>query len=439
MELKPRTWLAPGAAALVALILSLLVVSTGTWSVFDEYTHFDYVVKVGDDLALPPVNDLLGQQAMRAAVCDSAPGFGALSPSCAAEILDTTRGPYGGQSTATGYLPTYYVATGLGARALVALPGDLSWLHASRIMGSIYLAIAAMLLVGVARRLGASSWISFGFALIASSMPMVLLQFSTVNNDQLAVVLGLAAVYSFLALRSYSRRLQWPVAFGLSLLAMTVKETALVAVVAVLALAVASVARPWRWSPVLLALVAAGVAVVVPFAIRSFAYPVIVGVITDNGMQNDAITAAQGTPPINLVFANALRLIAVVFEVPETFLAGAWFGVAAMIAALLAFGLPLAAVLRVARPVGLLVPKVVLAVCVVVFPVLFIAGFLLLLRATGLPLFFQARYLLPVALLGLAVAAAFVRPWWARVLVPVAGAFVVTVGIAAATAPSWTG
>lgn len=437
MELKPRTWVAPGIAGLVALVLSLLVVSTGTWSVFDEYTHFDYVVKVGDDLALPPVNDILGQQAMRAAVCDSAPGFGALAPSCDAEVFDTTMGPYRGASTATGYLPTYYVVTGLGARALVAMPGDLSWLHASRIMGSAYLAIAVMLLVGIARRLGASSLVAGSLAVVVSAMPMVLLQFSTVNNDQLAVVLSLAAVYSFLAMRGARMRWRWLVAFAIAMAAMTTKETALIGVAAVLVLALR---EAWlHWKPVLLAFVLAGAAVLVPFVVRDAVYPAIVGTLPDNGLQNAAILAAQGTPPINLVFANALRLVASVFEVPETFLAGAWFGVAALIGALIAFGVPFAAVLRVSNRGQWRARRVLLAALALVYPVVFVAGFLLLLRVTGLPLFFQARYLLPVAMLAMAIAAAFIRPVWWRLLAPVAGAYAIAVAVAAATAPAWTG
>ena len=46
IALKARGWAAPVSAALVAFILSLLFIQAGAWSVFDEYTHFDYVVKV---------------------------------------------------------------------------------------------------------------------------------------------------------------------------------------------------------------------------------------------------------------------------------------------------------------------------------------------------------------------------------------------------------
>lgn len=63
---------------------------------------------------------------------------------------------------------------------LHALPFGLSWLTAARLMGAVYLAIAAMLVV--------------------VSMPMTLQQFSTVNNDSLGVVLALAAAIAVVAL-----------------------------------------------------------------------------------------------------------------------------------------------------------------------------------------------------------------------------------------------
>ena len=437
-----RRWVAPLGAGLVAFVLSLLFVATGTWSLFDEYTHFDYVAKVGEDFTLPPVNDTLGQTAMQAAVCGPAPGFGGLADSCGAQILDPTRAPYRGASTATGYLPTYYAVTGLGARLLVALPGDLSWLHAARLMGALYLALAAALVVLIARRLGASSLVAFAFAVLVAAMPMVLLQFSTVNNDSLAVVLSLAAVWAFLAMAPSSPVRRSLMAFGIALVAMTVKETAVVAVLAVTALSLRDVIRGGpgtRVVGVVRVLASAAVAVLVPWVVRTFVHPAIVGSNPDNGLQNAAFLESQGTPPINLVAANALRGVSTVFEIPEGTLAGAWFSFAAIMLAMVAFGIPLALVLRTAHRRQWLQDSRVLAVVVLVGVPLFIAGFLLMLRVSGLPLFFQPRYMLGFAVLGVAVAASFVRPAWGRGLAIVALVLAVAVGVSLAVAPEWTG
>lgn len=438
-----RRWIAPLGAGLVAVLLSLLFVSTGTWSLFDEYTHFDYVAKVGESLELPPVNDTLGQTAMQAAVCGPAPGFGGLAEACGAQILDPTRAPYRGASTATGYLPTYYVVTGAGARLLVALPSDLSWLHAARLMGALYLGLAAALVVLIARRLGASSAVAFSFAVLVAAMPMVLLQFSTVNNDSLAVVLSLAAVWAFLALSSWPPARRSLVAFGIALVAMTVKETAIVAVLAVAVLSLRDVlslsaGRP-RWLGMARVVLSAAAAVLVPWAGRTFVHPEIVGSLPDNGLQNAAILESQGTPPINLVAANALRGVATVFEIPEGTLAGAWFSFAALLLAMVAFGVPLALLLRTARRRQWWADSRLLAAVILVGVPLFISGFLLMLRVAGLPLFFQPRYLLGFAVLGVAVAASFVRPAWGRVLVPVSLLFAVAVGASLFVSPEWTG
>jgi len=451
MRIEPtmaRTWrnLLPDViAGAVALVLSWLFVRTGTWSLFDEYAHLDYALKVGMNLALPPVNDLLGQEAMRAAVCDQAPGFAALAPACTAPVIDVSLGPYGGQNTATGYLPTSYLLTGIGARGLVALPGDLSWVHAARLIGSLTLAGTAALIVALGRRLGADPWVSAGLAILACSMPMVLLQFSTVNNDGLAVALTLAAVT--VALGSDSTRApsevpwRWMTAFALAALAISAKETALIAVVAVLVLALREASRQHggRLRRLVLAFGLATAAFAGPVLARQLAYPALVGVRPDNGRQRDAIVALQGDPSLPDVLANALQQVPSVFAVPQAPLAGPWFTVAALVVALLAFGLPLAMVLRTWQRSGWLAPRVLLAVTVLAFPAAFIAFFLLVLQVGGGPLFFQPRYLLPVVILAIAVAASAVRPGWRNVLLPAALGYATIVGVVLATSPAWAG
>lgn len=432
---------APLVAGAVALILSLLFIQTGTWSVYDEYTHFDYVVKVGEDLSLPPVNDQLGQTALQAAVCDKAPGFGRLESACGADVVEPSLTPYGGQSTATSYLPTFYIVTGLGARALESLPFGLDWLTASRLVGAIYLALAAMLIVGIARRLGASSLIAAAAAVAVVSMPLVLQQFSTVNNDSLAVVLSLAAVYAFLAMRQGSILTRSLVAFGLAFLAMSVKETAFIAVLAVTVLSLRDVAaeRDGRTLGTARVLASATFVVVGVGVLRSVLYPALVGSNPDNGLQAESIVDAQGTPPINLVAGNALRAATTVFEAPEGVLAGVWFSVAAQVLVLAALGLALAAILRISRRDEWSDERALLGATALLGIPLFVVGFLLLLRVQDLPPFFQPRYLLPLMVLAVAVAAPWVaRPWW-RLVVPASAVLAVSTAVALATSPHWTG
>ena len=421
-----RGWIAPAATGLAAFLLSLFFVQTGTWSVFDEYTHFDYVVKVGEDLSFPPVNDVLGEQALRTAICESAPGFESLSELCEAGNLTPEVAPYAGASTATGYLPIYYAVTGLGAKVLVAAPGDLGWLQAARVIGAVFLGITAMLLVGIARRLGATSGIASAGALLVASMPMVLLQFSTVNNDSLATLLSTASIYSFLALRSSRWATRWGVAYGLSLLAVATKEIAVFSTIAITVLALRDAVRARDGRRMVIALLAAVATVAIPILVRSAAWPAIVGELQDNGLQNAAIVAAQGTPPINLVFANALNQIPTVFQVPTSLLAGAWFGVAAMVVTLVGFGLCLGLVLH-ARRRQWQSPRTLLAAVVIAYPPPLLAASLPAPRCTGMPLFFQPRYLLPVAVIAVAVGVTWIRPAWTRVLLPVSVLYVVAV------------
>jgi hypothetical protein len=441
-ELTTRSWIAPASAALVAFILSLLFIQTGAWSVFDEYTHFDYVVKVAEDLSLPPVNDQLGQTALQTAVCEKAPGFGRLAAACGADFIDPNLTPYAGASTATSYLPTYYIVTGLGSKVLHALPLGLTWLDAARVMGAFYLGLVALLVVGIARRLGASSLIAFSAAVTVAAMPMVLLQFSTVNNDALAVLLSLAAVYSFLRMKDSSAVRRSLVAFVFAFAAMTVKETALISVLAVVVLSLRDVAMgvpARRWTGTLRVLASAGVVVVAAGILRIVVYPLLVGSLPDNGLQNAAIVEAQGTPPFNLVAGNALRQLSSVFEVPDGVLAGVWFSVAGQVVVLIALGLPLAAILRTTTLREWSSPRRLLGASILIGIPLFVFGFLLLLRVSGLPAFFQPRYLLPLMVLAVAVAAAYIKPAWWRLTVPVATVLVASVGVALMTSPHWSG
>ncbi len=442
MTSSSRHLLAPLAAGIVALLLSVLFIQTGTWSEFDEYTHFDYVVKVGQDLSLPPVNDQLGQAALQTAVCERAPGFGRFESACGADVIDPNLTPYGGQSTATSYLPTYYVVTGLGARALEGLPFGWDWLTAARLMGALYLALAAMLVVGIARRLGASSLVAASAAVAVACMPMVLQQFSTVNNDSLAVVLSLASVYAFLRLRGSDAVTRSLVAFAFAFLAMTVKETAFIAVLTVVVLSMRDVMdgdRAQRVAGTVRVAASAGVVVAAAFVLRSIAYPLLVGSSPDNGLQAASIVDAQGTPPVNLVAGNALRASITAFEVPQGVLAGVWFSVAAMILVLVALGLPLAALLRISRARQWRSDRRLLGASVLAGIPLFVFGFLLLLRLQDLPPFFQPRYLLPVMVLAVAVSASFIRGAWWRLTVPASAVLAVAVSVALWSSPHWTG
>jgi hypothetical protein len=310
------------------------------------------------------------------------------------------------------------------------------------VVGAVYLAIAAMLVVGISRRLGASSLVAFSAAVLVSSMPLALQQFSTVNNDSLAVVLSLAAVYAFLRMRDSSVVVRSLVAFAIAFVALTVKETALIGLIAVAALSIRDVVtgdRSVRWWG--FARVAASVAVVLAgvATLRAVIYPNFVGSVPDNGLQEAAIVAAQGTPPINLVAGNALQALPNVFSVTEGVLSGVWFSVAGQSLVLVAIGLPLAALLRITRRRQWRSDRHVLSAVALIGLPLFVIGFLLLTRVSGLPPFFQPRYLLPTAILATAVAASFVRPPWWRLTVPVSLVLATAVAVGLATAPPWTG
>ena len=439
--MRARTWWAPAAAGLIALLLSLAFIRTGSWSIFDEVTHFDYVVKIAEDRRLPKVNDVLGQTALKEAVCAKAPGFAALAPACGADAVDPSLTPYRGQSTATGYLPFSYAFTGAGAWILHSLPGDASWLTSARLVGALYLAIVAMLIVAVSRRLGASTPTALSAGILAASMPMVLLQFSTVNNDAMAVLCSLGAVWVYLRLRGSPMAQRSLCAFAVATLGMLVKETAVVGVLAVAVLSMRDVVvnPPPRALGVARVIGSAVIAVLIPWVLRTAIYPVVVGANPDNGLQNAAIIAAQGQPPANLVAGNAFLSAITALQIPEGVLAGVWFAVAAQALWILATGIPVAMVLRTGHRSQWRSDRRLLSALTLVTVPAFTFGFLLMLQVTRLPAFFQPRYLLPTIVMAIPVAFAWIRPAWGRAVLVLAGGFAGSVGIALLIAPTWTG
>ena len=399
----PRlAWIAPVLAAGLATLASLMLIRTGQWSVFDEYTHFDYVVRVAEDLDLPPINDTLGQTALQAAACERAPGFEALYARCGQEILPA-EAPYAGLSTSTGYLPTYYVITGLLARGVFpvveALAPDRTaehnWLMAARAVGSLYLGLLAAVLVLMTRRLGADDRSAVALAVLAATSPLMLLQFSTVNNDALGVLLTAVAVLSWLLLEATRPWVRLIVSYGIALLAVSAKETALVALLCVMVLHASHLWHAGHRIRSLVAPLGAGIAVIGAYSVARGLWPALTGELPGNDLQADFITSIQGQPSWLDVTGSTLSSVVNGLSAPISPLAWGGFTSWSVLLAAAAFG---GAVARSTtnrfssdgtRSTWAIATSV--AVYLVAFPTVFVTY----LDTQGDVLYFQPRYLLP--------------------------------------------
>ncbi|MFN8184671.1 MAG: glycosyltransferase family 39 protein [Candidatus Nanopelagicales bacterium] len=214
------------SGVLVAVLSGTFLARTDFFNPFDENSHYDYVVRIASTGAVPARDAQLTQQALADWACSGVPGFERLE--CGAAEQRPVDAPWEGANTATRYFPSYYALTAAPTRVLHDVSA-LSWLDAARAATTLWLVGLAVGLVLLARALGISTQAALAASLLACSMPLVVVQGVSLNNDVAAATVGVLAVWSWLRLRSSPPLRRLIVSGALALLAMTMKETALVA------------------------------------------------------------------------------------------------------------------------------------------------------------------------------------------------------------------
>lgn len=401
------------AAGLVAVLAGAFLTHSDFHNPLDEYTHFDFVIKVAQDLNIPMMRDTMGQTALQEWACSGEPSFAALT--CGDAYQDPSRAPWSGSSPATQYATPYYLLTGLATRLLhTTLPG-LSWMDSARVASVMWLAGLAALIVAVGRRLGGPTTAAVAAGILVCSLPQVLIQGSSVNNDIPAVFLTFLTLWVWLLLRDSRPTLRWGLSLAVAVVAMLVKQHAIVALALIAVLELVQrlrgtvtaqerdpSTRAWFRS---LAVVGggAGLAVVV-FGLLYYVIepawrglgPPIVGI--------DELIRGVEPQDFGLANAKAYGEIGTVFIGPS-YVAGLstpWATNIAAFAAMAAFGGLVYAVLRSPRPwradSATAVRQVTFAY-VALFPV----AFMVYLKMVGQPLFYQPRYHLIGLCIGLAM------------------------------------
>ena len=236
-----RLWPYLFAAAATLVLIGFRLNAVGPMGPFDEETHFDYVSRFAAEWALPAQGDQFGDTIMSEVACfGEAVYFPGVE--CGVAGQDPSMGPWNGVSSATSYQPTYYVITGLLTRLVHGLIGGY-WISAARIASSLWLVLTAVLIVGVSRQLGAGRRVAAFAGAALCAMPMVLVQGTSVTNDVAAMAFTLLAVWAWLRLRDGAQLRRLAISGFVAVTAMTVKETAVVAVLAIAVLEAQRVGR----------------------------------------------------------------------------------------------------------------------------------------------------------------------------------------------------
>lgn len=399
------------AAALIAAIVTIPVALQGQGTPYDEYTHFDFIARVAVDHTMPLVNDKVGQTSLQQYACAGG-AFGNLV--CGAEVQDPARAPWDGDSAATNNQPTYYVLTAIPTWFIYHFT-PAHWFTSARIANTLWVMLLAYLCVVLACAMGAVPAAAFGGALLVSVNPMMLLQGSSVSPDPASCVAALACVFVWWRLRNHSSTwFRIALTILAVLIALSVKETAVVGLFAVVAMegarafvrrgdaatpAVSTAAPPWltRFAPVVVLALAVPVLHVIG---RSFVGPLLRGSLPGNTTMADSLSVGQ--PGLSQLLAGPYFDLSKVFTSPTGQQAGLWFGAYGVALFMLAAGGTLALLLQAPRE-----PRVVdesfiramrggIVAYFVFFPALFIMA-----TAQVSAAFWQPRYILPGAALAL--------------------------------------
>lgn len=185
-------------AALVLLVNLMHIRVYNFFSPYDENHHVDYLLRGARGQVVLQADDKMLQESLREYVCHGSQVTPL--PECGRDryrAADTT--PFG-TNAAAAHSPYYYVATGVTARALAALPATpnslVTW---ARVLGSAWLLLGCYLTLRIADLLRIKR-VPVVLALVFLAVSPVLLHASTtVNPDASAFACGALALLACLA------------------------------------------------------------------------------------------------------------------------------------------------------------------------------------------------------------------------------------------------
>ncbi len=162
--------------------ISVLAISKGPSTPFDEFTHFDYVVKLSKG-HLPSTNEQYGQSALKFIFCNGdIPYDQSLPIDCTGNKIEPSFAPFQGQSSATGYPPHYYLLTAIPFE-ICDRTGQFAEITCARYANSIWLALSASATAALMILFGSGLLLALTISIGYASLSSVLLQGVTVNSD----------------------------------------------------------------------------------------------------------------------------------------------------------------------------------------------------------------------------------------------------------------
>lgn len=244
---RAREFICALLVSALSMVPSWSLIAQRSATPFDEAAHFDFVDKIAFG-RIPEVNEAYGQKTLWLQACLARPSA-AWAPigECRDQTLfDPNLAPFNGQSSATGYSPTFYLVSAVIYRVFFEiddfLKTPLNTLDIARLANSMWGFVTAFMVYTVSRRLRMKVTLSIALTTTVTSAPAMALQLANVNSD----AGGLFAVTASLAFAVFAierfqdrvwtrRRASWMLIGVVSLLC-TIKETVLISVPGIVAL-----------------------------------------------------------------------------------------------------------------------------------------------------------------------------------------------------------
>lgn len=178
-------------AFLVVVTVSLVVIATKPGlSPLDEFQHLDSTAKAAEGRIFLPLNERVGETAMRLAACRGFNADFALQVDCGSADLRPEQFPEYGVNTAAGRASVYYIITGFSARLINWAVPQWDFLDAARYSSALVLGLGAALLAACATWVSGSPWTGSALGVTVGLFPMAVTQGTSVNPDSWSLLAG---------------------------------------------------------------------------------------------------------------------------------------------------------------------------------------------------------------------------------------------------------
>lgn len=150
-------------------------------SPIDEWVYMDYLFKIPHQWFIH-TGDLVGRQARNIDACYGVRNYGTAKVPCGGDYSQLSAFPYSGKTSTSAYTPLYFGITWAVGWVLQHLAG-ITPVQSWRLVGALWLALALVPFVMVARRFGVHDVVTLALGLAFIAAPYSLTTYTFISTD----------------------------------------------------------------------------------------------------------------------------------------------------------------------------------------------------------------------------------------------------------------